>query len=97
MSLNNKYIGRYGDSTSKERTTTLHMILKLLVYVVGGLLVGAMIICYVTPYISPETLGSLTVVGTFAPIIYITMVIGTLLMIALKQWIMAGIFRSAIA
>lgn len=91
MSLENKYIGRYGNSTPKERATIPHMILKLLVYVVGALLVVGMVICYLTPHISPETLGSLTVVGIFAPIIYIAVMIGTLLMIVLKQWIMAGI------
>lgn len=91
MSLENKYIGRYGDSTSKERTTILQLILKLLVYVVGASLAVTMIICYLTPHISPETLGSLTVVGTFTPIIYISVLIATLLLIVLKQWIMAGI------
>ena len=91
MSLENKYIGRYGDSTYKERTTILQLILKLLVYVVGASLAVTMIICYLTPHISPETLGSLTVVGTFTPIIYISVLIATLLLIVLKQWIMAGI------
>ena len=91
MSQENKYIGRYGDDTPKERTTILHLILKLFVYVVGASLAVAMIICYLTPHISPESLGSLTVVGTFTPIIYISVVIGVLLMIVLKQWIVAGV------
>lgn len=91
MGYDNKYIGRYGHHTPKERSTVLQMSLKIVMYVVSTLLAIALVICYISPYISPTSLGSLTIVAIFSPIVFISVVICALLMVVLKRWIMAGI------
>ena len=91
MGYDNKYIGRYGHNTPKERSTVIHLLLKTLMYVVCISLAVALVICYLSPYISPSSMGSLTIIGIFSPIIYIAVVICALLMIVIKQWILSAI------
>lgn len=51
----------------------------------------ALIIAYLTPYVSPSTFGSLTIVGIFAPILYICVAACMLL------WVILGYWKSAAA
>ena len=91
MGFDNKYIGRYGNRTPKQRSTVLLVSLNIVMYVACVLSAVGLVICYITPHISPSSLGSLTIVGIFTPIIFITVVLLALLTIVLKRWILAGI------
>ena len=51
----------------------------------------ALIIAYLTPHVSPSTFGSLTIVGIFAPILYIGVVICLLCWIIMGRWKIAGV------
>jgi len=50
----------------------------------------ALCIAYLTPYVQPSTFGSLTIVGIFAPILYISVVVCLLIWIVLGRWRIAG-------
>ena len=51
----------------------------------------ALLIAYLTPVVSPSTFGSLTIVGIFAPILYIGVVVCLLLWVVMGRWKIAGI------
>jgi endonuclease/exonuclease/phosphatase family metal-dependent hydrolase len=59
-------------------------------------LVIALIIAYISPHTSPSSLGSLTIVGIFAPMIYIAVVLCMLLWVVLQRWIFAGVMLVAL-
>lgn len=50
----------------------------------------ALFIAYLTPYVAPSTFGSLTIVGIFAPILYIGVAICLLLWVVMGRWRIAG-------
>lgn len=50
----------------------------------------ALFIAYLTPYVSPSTFGSLTIVGIFAPILYICVAICLLIWVVMGRWKIAG-------
>lgn len=51
----------------------------------------ALVIAYLTPVVSPATFGSLTIVGIFAPILYIGVVICLLVWMVMGRWKIAGV------
>lgn len=51
----------------------------------------ALFIAYLTPHVAPSTFGSLTIVGIFAPILYIGVVICLLCWIVMGRWKIAGV------
>lgn len=62
----------------------------------------ALLIAYITPYVSPSAFGSLTIVGLFAPILFICVAACMLMWIVLGYWktaaavlllLLPGIFR----
>lgn len=50
----------------------------------------ALFIAYLTPHVAPSTFGSLTIVGIFAPILYIGVAICLLMWIVMGRWRIAG-------
>lgn len=62
----------------------------ILLAVTMSLLV-ALVIAYLTPVVSPSVFGSLTIVGIFAPILYIGVVICLLLWVVMGRWKIAGV------
>ena len=50
-----------------------------------------LVIAYLTPVVSPATFGSLTIVGIFAPILYIGVVICLLVWMVMGRWKIAGV------
>ena len=50
----------------------------------------ALFIAYLTPHVAPSTFGSLTIVGIFAPILYIGVAICLLIWIVMGRWRIAG-------
>ena len=51
----------------------------------------ALMIAYLTPYVAPSTFGSLTIVGIFAPILYMGVAICMLLWLVACRWRIAGV------
>ena len=90
MAINDGYIGRYSSDTPARRRSALSIALRVLSALLSILLIGAMVICYITPYVTPDTLGSLTIIGIFTPVIYISVIIMMLVMTIFKRWIFAA-------
>ena len=51
----------------------------------------ALIIAYLTPYVPPATFGSLTIVGIFAPILYMVVALCCLMWIIAGRWKIVGL------
>lgn len=51
----------------------------------------ALVIAYLTPHVPPATFGSLTIVGIFAPILYMGVAICMLLWLVMCRWKTAGV------
>ena len=51
----------------------------------------ALIISYLTPYISPKSFGSLTIMGIFAPILFMMVLVCMLVWLIMRRWKLAGI------
>ena len=51
----------------------------------------ALLIAYLTPVVSPAVFGSLTIVGIFAPILYICVVVCLLIWVVMGRWKIAGV------
>ena len=66
-------------------------LLNSILLVVTILLVVALVIAYLTPHVSPSSFGSLTIVGIFAPILYIGVVLCLLVWIIMARWKTAGV------
>ena len=66
-------------------------LLNCILLVVTILLVVALVIAYLTPHVSPSSFGSLTIVGIFAPILYIGVVLCLLVWIIMARWKTAGV------
>lgn len=82
----------YADSKSERPKRTYFgtlMVIVLLALTISFSV--ALLIAYLTPYVSPTTFGSLTIVGIFVPILYIGVVICTLLWLVMRYWRVAGI------
>ena len=63
----------------------------IVLFAVTILLSVALLIAYLTPYVAPSTFGSLTIVGIFAPILYIGVVICLLCWIIMGRWKIVGV------
>ena len=51
----------------------------------------ALIISYLTPYISPKSFGSLTIMGIFAPILFMMVLVCMLVWLIMRRWKLAAI------
>lgn len=89
--MDGDYIGRYSNDRPIRRRSTISIIFRVLTAVICIALVVAMLICYITPHVTPDKLGSLTIVGIFAPLIYLGVIVMMLVMTILKRWIFAAI------
>lgn len=85
------YIGRYSNRRVTRRDSALKIVAKVLYALICITLTVATVICYITPYVSPEKLGSLTIIGIFAPLLYMGIVVMMLLSVAIKRWIYAAV------
>ena len=77
---------RRGDSGGSMAGTILFIVLLACTMS----LAVALFIAYLTPYVAPSTFGSLTIVGIFAPILYIGVAICLLLWVVMGRWRIAG-------
>ena len=79
-----------GDSNNRSERTYIGTILFIVHLALTISLSVALIISYLTPYISPKSFGSLTIMGHFAPILYILVLICMLVWIIARRWKIAG-------
>lgn len=79
-----------GESKQKSQRSYVGMILFIVHLALSISLSVALIISYLTPYISPENFGSLTIMGHFAPILFVSVLVCVLIWLIARQWRMAG-------
>lgn len=91
MSLEGDYIGRYSNDRPIRRRSILSIVIRVLTTAICIALIAAMLICYITPHVTPDKLGSLTIVGIFAPLIYLGVIIMMFVMTIMKRWVFAAI------
>lgn len=92
----------FGTPRTRTKRTFLGALFVIVLLSVTLSFSVALIIAYLTPYVSPTTFGSLTIVGIFAPILYTAVLICMLLWLVTKRWktaialivlLLPGIFR----
>lgn len=79
----------FGAPRRRERRSLLASLGVILLMAVSITLVIALLMAYATPYINPANYGSLTIVGIFAPMLYIMLVVCMMLWAIMQRWIYA--------
>lgn len=77
-------------SRNREEGSSLGVIFFIVLLALTMSLSVALLIAYLTPHVDPSTFGSLTIVGIFAPMLYIGVVMCMLLWIIVCRWKIAG-------
>lgn len=80
-----------GGSKRKPKRTYLGTIFFIVHLAVTISLSVALIISYLTPYISPNSFGSLTIMGIFAPILFMMVLVCMLVWMIMRRWKVAAI------
>ena len=88
---NSQYNGIFGSAKGERRSfaSTLFAIILLAITLSLSL---ALIIAYLAPHVPPSLFGQFTIVGLFAPILYIMVMVCTLLWLIMRRWVLALIF-----
>lgn len=87
-----RYNDTYGDGLGGKPTqnrSVWGVLLFVVMLAVSCSFAVALIIAYLTPYVSPSTFGSLTIVGIFAPILYIVVFVCMLIWLIMRRWVIA--------
>ncbi len=88
---NDTYGSSFGGRSSDVGAAWWVRLLYILLFLASVGAALALIIAYLTPYISPSTFGSLTIVGIFFPILYVVVLMLVMLWLVLRRWIMTAI------
>ena len=85
---NSQYNGIFGSAKGERRSfaSTLFAIILLAITLSLSL---ALIIAYLAPHVPPSLFGQFTIVGLFAPILYIMVMVCTLLWLIMRRWVLA--------
>lgn len=83
--------GPFGKPRGRAKRSFLSVMFVILLLAVTFSFSVALIIAYLTPYVAPSTFGSLTIVGIFAPILYMVVAICMLLWLVTAHWRTAGV------
>lgn len=81
----------FGKPRHREKRTFLGVLFVIVLLAVTMSFSIALVIAYLTPYVSPSTFGPLTIVGIFAPILYLCVLVCMLLWLVTGRWKTAGI------
>lgn len=76
----------YGKAGGKRRRSFLGTLLFIILLALSLSFSVALLIAYITPYVSPSTFGSLTIVGIFAPILFVCVASCMLLWVVMWRW-----------
>jgi endonuclease/exonuclease/phosphatase family metal-dependent hydrolase len=79
----------FGRAKSKRRHSFVGTLLFIILLALSLSFSVALLIAYFAPYVSPSTFGSLTIVGIFAPILFVCVAACMLLWIVMWRWRMA--------
>lgn len=104
MSSNNESYSNmpFGTPRRRSKRTFLGALFVIVLLALTISLSIALVIAYLTPYVSPSTFGSLTIVGIFAPVLFIMVASCMLLWLVTGRWKIAlvvaiflipGVFR----
>ena len=80
-----------GDSKKGPKRTYIGTIFFIVHLALTISLSVALIISYLTPYISPKSFGSLTIMGHFAPILFVMVLVCLLIWLISRRWKIAGV------
>lgn len=80
-----------GGSKRKQQRTYIGTIFFIVHLAITISLSVALIISYLTPYISPKSFGSLTIMGVFAPMLFMMVVVCMLVWLIMRRWKVAAI------
>ena len=92
----------FGTPRRRSKRTFLGALFVIVLLALTISLSIALVIAYLTPYVSPSTFGSLTIVGIFAPVLFIMVASCMLLWLVTGRWKIAlvvaiflipGVFR----
>lgn len=89
---NSQYNGIFGSAKGGEKHSFLSTLFTIVLLAITLSLSLALIIAYLTPHVPPEMFGQFTIVGLFAPILYIMVMVCTLIWLIMRRWVMALIF-----
>lgn len=81
----------YGMKRRREERSFIGVLLNILLLTVTIALSVVLLLAYFTPLISPAKFGSMTIMGIFAPAIYISVVMLALLWVVMRRWRIAGV------
>lgn len=87
-----QYNGIFGSSKSGERGSFAATLFTIVLLAITLSLSLALIIAYLTPHVPPAMFGQFTIVGLFAPILFIMVMVCTLLWLIMRRWVIALIF-----
>lgn len=76
----------FGTPRRRAKRTFLGALFVIVLLAVTISFSVALVIAYLTPYVSPSTFGSLTIVGIFAPILYAAVAVCMLLWLVTGRW-----------
>lgn len=83
--------GSYGSRRVPRRSSLIGTILRIVLFLATVALSVSLVIAYITPHVSPSSFGSLTIVGIFAPLLYIGVVICLFCWAIMARWIISGV------
>lgn len=79
-----------GSGKRKSKRTYFGTVLFIIFLALTISLSVALVMAYLTPYISPSTYGSLTIVGIFAPILFVSVAVCLLIWLIAREWKVAA-------
>lgn len=87
-----QYNGIFGSAKGGEKHSFASTLFTIVLLAITLSLSLALVIAYITPHVPPATFGQFTIVGLFAPILYLMVMVCTLLWLIMRRWILALVF-----
>ncbi|MDE6140739.1 MAG: endonuclease/exonuclease/phosphatase family protein [Alistipes sp.] len=84
------YADGYGSRDGGRRGSLWLSVFDLIMVVVTAMFAVGLIVAFFTPYVDPSTFGSLTIIGIFAPLLYVAVLASMLFWLVRKRWITAA-------
>lgn len=85
-----RFGGMY-DSNRRSRHSLGYLLFMVVMLAVTAMLGVGLVIAYISPHVAPSSFGSLTIVGIFAPLLYLAVLVCMLVWLFLSRWIIGGI------
>ena len=89
---NSQYNGIFGSAKGGERRSFASTLFTIILLAITLSLSLALVIAYLTPHVPPAMFGQFTIVGLFAPVLFMMVMVCTLLWLVMRRWTLALIF-----